>query len=309
MLRVDDFKLYDLGAKVHPVLRLTNEAKYEDIWYDLYEARTALEQAKNGPVPLTICSPAITKLLEQIEGIVGKDYREAATRASTGIKLETWQVFFLRQAAQEFETVLAAELQASASYFVSQKGAYSTADLIDRAELVFPESVRSRLPDQARKDIREAGRALAFGIPTAAGFHILRATEGVLVEYYGTTVGEPPPETGRNWGSWIEKLKTAPKASKKVTGFLQHLKDEYRNPVTHPEVFLSMDEVQVLLGAAVSAMTQMILEVQAIDTSVPKMKKIELAPRSSKSRTPRLLAKHGQEDAAPSESGPGDNPT
>ena len=39
-------------------------------------------------------------------------------------------------------------------------------------------------PDIAKIDLAEAGRALAFELPTAAAFQLLRATEQVLRDFY-----------------------------------------------------------------------------------------------------------------------------
>jgi hypothetical protein len=258
MLRVDEFRFYDLGSKVHPISRYRSPIKYGDVLWPLWEARVSLSGFQKDPMRLRVCAPATEKLLGAINEVVPSDL-DGATAKDSKTALGPYDIYLLTTSAQEFETVLAAELNASASYFVSQVGAYSTSNLIDEAEIIFPDSIRLGLPDQARKDVREMGRCLAFNLPTAAGFHILRAVETVMASYYTALLGSAPPDQGRNWGAWIKLLRDSGKAEAKVLGFLEHLKDEYRNPVTHPEVFLSMDEVQVLLGAAIGAISQMVL--------------------------------------------------
>jgi len=53
----------------------------------------------------------------------------------------TWyEAYNIRTAASEFETVFAAELATFDTYIVSKKGIYSTADLIDRADMAFDEN-------------------------------------------------------------------------------------------------------------------------------------------------------------------------
>jgi len=56
----------------------------------------------------------------------------------------------------------------------------------------------------------------------------------------------------RNWGIYIKKLKDS-NTSEKVVHLLDHIRKEYRNLITHPEVVLEIDEVEVLLGVAAAA--------------------------------------------------------
>ena len=49
---------------------------------------------------------------------------------------------------------------------------------------LFAPNVLNSLPPIAQFDFGEAGKCIAFERPTAAAFHILRATEGVLRFYY-----------------------------------------------------------------------------------------------------------------------------
>jgi hypothetical protein len=88
--------------------------------------------------------------------------------------------------SREFETILMAELQTLIAYHVTQKGAYYTPDLVDRTEIIFPESIRAKIPEDVREEVRQSGRCLAFDNPTASGFHIIRAVEGVMHQYYLT---------------------------------------------------------------------------------------------------------------------------
>ncbi len=61
----------------------------------------------------------------------------------------------------------------------------------------------------------------------------------------------------RNWGAYIKNL-NASGADKKITGLLDHIRDNFRNPVFHPEETLSSEEAQVLLGVCTSAIVMMV---------------------------------------------------
>ncbi len=152
------------------------------------------------------------------------------------IELARWEVAEVANAAKEFETVLRNECQMMDTYFVSKKGAYSTKDLVENAHYQVPEPTRSRLPDQTKADFDQAGKCIAFDVPTAAAFHILRGTEAVIREYYDIVVPGPKKAHSkmRNWGAYIRLLNTH-NADPNITALLNHLKDVYRNPVLHPE--------------------------------------------------------------------------
>ena len=133
-----------------------------------------------------------------------------------------------------------AECDSLATYAISQKGAYSTPDLIEHAENMIPETTRTLLPSAVIKDVQEAGRCLAFDLPTASGFHILRAVELVMIELWGQikTGADKKPT---NWGAYIAKFE-ASNIDLKITTMLRNLKDLYRNPNAHPEDTLKEDE-------------------------------------------------------------------
>ena len=177
--------------------------------------------------------------------------------------LERYEIERAKDALREFETVFSAELRSLDTYYCSQKLGYDTSVLIEEAEKLIPESIRSSMPENAINDIRQAGKCIAFDIPTAAGFHTIRATEAVIRAYYAVVVGTMPKLKMRNWGAYIKILNESG-ADKRVTGFLDHIREFHRNPVLHPEETLSTEEAHVLLGVAVSSIVQMMTELNRI---------------------------------------------
>lgn len=167
--------------------------------------------------------------------------------------------------ARNFETIFAAELNSINTYFVSQKLAYETRILIESADHLFPENIRNEIPKEAIDDIKQAGRCIAFDIPTAAAFHIIRATENVILQYYNKLGGKLMKPKMRNWDAYITVLKKCG-ADTKVTAFLNHIRGQYRNPVLHPETMLESQQAHVLLGACVSAIVQMIEAMKPLPT-------------------------------------------
>lgn len=260
MQRVYVHGFYTLAAALRPVRDLADEPPYKEVVWILWRAREQLEALlKNQVVPVKTCRLAGMRVIDLITEIVPADYAKAVIPDGEGDRTVGWiQSYNLREEVKRFETVLAEELRLVDTYAVSQKGVYSTPDLIDEAEMLIPTSVRPRMPAQAIADLRQAGRCLAFETPTASGFHLFRAVESVVGAYYEAITGRPKPTKFRNWQVYIDHLRKAG-ADARVVALLQHIKDQYRNPITHPELTLSLEEVQVLLGIAVSAIVQMLM--------------------------------------------------
>jgi hypothetical protein len=120
------------------------------------------------------------------------------------------------------------------------------------------------------QEVRQAGRCLAFDIPTAAAFHIIRATESVIREYYQLILGSLPKMKMRNWGAYIRNLQTSGKADAGVIAILNHIKETYRNPILHPESVVSLEESQIIVSLCASAITQMVLKISDGRLSIAK---------------------------------------
>jgi hypothetical protein len=157
---------------------------------------------------------------------------------------------------RSFRYLFKGESQNLNVFAVSQKGTHSILDLLGRADENLSSDVRSRLSPEAASDIIQAGRCLALECHTAVGFHILRAVETLIRAYHAKLTGSTVAPKNRNWGIYIKKLRSG-NADPKVTGYLEHIKDHYRNPIVHPEVVLTSDEAFSLFNACLSAITQL----------------------------------------------------
>jgi hypothetical protein len=106
----------------------------------------------------------------------------------------------------------------------------------------------------AVSDFESAAKCLAFGLPTAVGFHLMRFSEALMFPYYDklpALAGSPAKlrdkPGDRNWGHYINTLKQRG-AKDSVIKLLCHLKDEYRNPLMHPDDTLTDTQANLLLG-------------------------------------------------------------
>lgn len=167
------------------------------------------------------------------------------------------------------ESMLAQELDMLPIWFVTERRAYSVDDLINTAEKVFGQDVIPLFSAQTIKDIREAGRGIAFELPTAAGFHSVRATEAVARSYYAVIV-ETRPEDGTPLGPIINGLRTkrdsllAQHAIDKedllhiAIEMLNRLNNVYRKPITHPDMVLDLSSAMNVFDSAKCAIELML---------------------------------------------------
>lgn len=180
---------------------------------------------------------------------------------------EPYQFSQLSDAITAFETILSNDMPEMSTFAVGQIGILRTDDLIHRAYRQITEPLQPLLQDKAKADIMEAGKCLAFRLSTASAFHVCRAIETGIDQYYEVLAGHPyhvsPNGGNNNWGAKTDALVTVG-ADCKVTEFLIHIRKQYRNPVTHPDVVVEEHEAVDLFVASLSAISMMLGAVKKI---------------------------------------------
>jgi len=157
--------------------------------------------------------------------------------------------------AKALEHILEEELPLLPIFYPRQKLIYSTLDLIEHADESLPESIRLKLKDGILAEIRESGKCLVFDVPTAGGFHILRATEAVMHEYYLVLCKPKTKERLTSWAAYTTILykqsnrEDVPEDDKehikRALSLLYQIKED-RNLLMHPEIVLKADEALTL---------------------------------------------------------------
>jgi len=168
----------------------------------------------------------------------------------------------LRKSISEYRPILNAEVQAADTYYIQQQGAFSTRTLIENADRAIALSTEliALLSEDVKSDLRESGRCLAFQLPTASGFHVARATETIIKTLMRSAKCEEPKESQRNWGIYI-KLLEEKQVDRRITHHLAQIKDLHRNPLSHPDVTLTMPEALALWSVCTSLIGTMIAEI------------------------------------------------
>jgi hypothetical protein len=300
MQRVNEFNFYDLAVQIHPLSEIGgSQVKYGEVFFQWFQAREAIDQMFLQR-PLTVSLSAAKELYSAITEYVPEKWPDAIGRVGTADdkEMEGWEVAKISDAAKKFETVLAAECQVMDTYFVSKKGTYSTADLIEHAHYQIPEKMRKDVPDQTKLDFDQAGKCIAFDLPTAAAYHLLRGTESVIRKYYDQVVpgSKKAPAKARNWGVYIKLLRDHG-AEEKVTSLLTHIKDSYRNPVLHPEDNYTEEMVQVLFGVCVSAIVMIVEELKKLANTPASLPFPPAVPKAFASASPTESALSFGEEA------------
>jgi len=261
--------IYQLGVEMHELLRLDYKARL-DILMASVPIRYSIERLLNE-------YPALTTSRKPGEDVVSTMKQNMEWFDEMKVKeIPDWNVVdsavdykfqaVLKQ-ARNFETVLKADLLENlVAYHPQQKAIYSTTLLIAHAENALHAQDLKKLTQKAIQEIRESGRCLAFDNYTASGFHMLRALEVVLHEYYVLICNpENPDKTLNNWAAYLGPLyklineenttlnEKEKSHVKKVYYLLQQIKDLDRNNIMHPETVLNEAEALTLFDVAKTA--------------------------------------------------------
>jgi len=156
---------------------------------------------------------------------------------------------------EEVYRVITAEAMQSYVYLVTDKR-LTVDKILDSVESLFHPDCFSKLSDIAQYDFRQAGRCIAFELPTAAAFHLLRGTEAVLRDYYEEIVQRSRIKS-RLWGPLIDHLRLKRGHDIALLANLDNIRLSYRNPTQHPEKIYDIHEVQDLFGLCVDVVNRM----------------------------------------------------
>jgi hypothetical protein len=165
----------------------------------------------------------------------------------------------LKQIMQEIRLTFVAETQGIYAYFVTDKR-LDVKKLLEHVDQLFnPEAFQS-CPETACHDFNQAGLCIAFELPTAAAFHVLRGTEDVLRLYYKKYIR--PAKQGLTWGQMINELKNKAKGKKPdsiLLNNLDNIRHSFRNPTQHPDKIYDINEAQDLFSLCIDVVNRMIL--------------------------------------------------
>lgn len=253
MKRISLPYLCDIHNKINHIREIPiAEKPFQEIFYDLILARTAISQLHAE----SIYSTYLKVSFESSQNLINIINTELENKEYNRI-ISPYSISIIRQAADNYSIALTSELGVLDSYFITRKGPFDTSKLLLSGETLFPADLAEKVPE-AIQDIRSAAQCLAYEMPTACAFHVFRATESVLRRYYSqTTTGSPPPRV-RNFSVYIEAMKKSGAADGKILSALKQMVDLHRNPLIHPEAVLTIEEAMSVIGLARSVVQAML---------------------------------------------------
>lgn len=204
---------------------------------------------------------AIPALLNSIDALLGLD---------DGAELTFADYVALLNQLGTFEVLMLSDFSLADAYYVLEKEPYSTLSLVTKGWSLFPSDLVLKVPE-AVADMQEAGKCIAFEVPTAAAFHVHRATETVLRRYWEIVTGNRPKPKTRSIGVFLRGLRDLGCGDSKVIAALSQMNELHRNPTIHPEDFLEMSEAIGLVGIANSVVAAMLKEIPPVDEDEPEI--------------------------------------
>jgi hypothetical protein len=268
MKHVNLWSVYYIGYSLNALTsaEFKRARNWLEAWHCLHEAKFGLELLEQGD-PFQFSQrtrAAISKLAALVNEALDMPKDDLTAYSQVSAKLAKTDdpdpafhlLFAIMEGVKKVEVMLAHEMPELSVFFVQQKGTHRTDLLLDNAADNLGKDVAARLSADAKANVNASGRCLALDSPTASAFHMLRAVESLMRDYHFKLTGQHLPVKSRNWGAFIKVLNNNG-ADQKVTGYLTHIKDFYRNPIVHPEESFNGDEAFSLFGASLSAITML----------------------------------------------------
>lgn len=236
---------------------------YVSVW-SLTDKLKAFAADDNG---FSACKHVANGLAEAIQNWISKNIMEDANPASFDTtKFEKdyykWQYSEIASKIDAFRSVFEAECRDVDVYSVGQVSIYKTSALVSDGAGLLPKEIHPTVGADVLEEFNNAGRCLAFSLPTACGFHALRGLELVMDSYlrsFGIT------KKMNSWNDYIveaKKLVDAPakvrKPSAKVATMLDRMRELDRNPLMHPRNILDDTSANTLFQLAGITVVEMI---------------------------------------------------
>ena len=276
--------IYELAGVVRSLEEIIRLGVYNgpELALRFNDAKSRLSGLRAGE-PIRLRNPdSVEKLLKNLDelDIVSllktQDIRELDSKDPLPLSYKVKTISFL---AIELKTVLANELPTFHSYIIERRGVYSINALINSPKDVFSEKFGDRLKSlegRPFEDFVEASRCLAFGFPTACGFHIMRSAEAVLRNWNMQVDTDAQFKT--DWKRCIDGIRSKNNEQTNeerkhrvgsVLSILDQIRGMHRNPLMHPEVTLEESQAVVLFDIAKSAIHSILEQIIALEEPLP----------------------------------------
>jgi hypothetical protein len=224
------------------------------------------------------CKHVASELATEIDTWISRCLMEDTTNNSVPERFskdfQSWEYSNIGRKIDAFRHVFEAECHDVDVYSVGQVSIYKTSTLVASGSGILPLEVREMVPQEALLEFDDAGRCLAFDLPTACGFHALRGLE-IVIDCY-LKAFDVSTEKIKTWNDYIvaaKKLtddKTAIKRpSSKVAAMLDRMRELDRNPLMHPRDTLDAVSANMLFNLTAITAVEMVKDMKATNEETP----------------------------------------
>ncbi len=272
MKRLVVLSLYELGEVIADLSNRIHSTTITlgDIYVPLTKVERSLSEFVRSQSAFGLSLDVAENLRVTVSGMIQKTFYvdESRENFKEGLdfsdEIPRWYFFEVTNRIDKFKHVFAAECGRSEIYSVEQKMGYDISSLLHDAEKNIHADIRHLISDNALTEVRDAGRCFALENYTASGFHILRALEVVMGDYYKKVGGED-----KEFRSWFDYTKEFEKLvdtregrqsefpSPKVVSMLDRMRQLDRNPLMHPRDSLDEMAADTLFKLGVVTITEL----------------------------------------------------
>lgn len=172
--------------------------------------------------------------------------------------LTTVQKSEVAVAITHFNVILAADLGAFDLYLITPKLAYNTLTLLTDARSIFPVAVRAALSERITYEVQQAANCLEYEAFSAVGFHVLRAVELVILDYF--TISGWSRGDANSWVGYCKVLRNHG-VHRKIVAMVERLATLHRNELMHAEAVLLPAESVILFSLMQEILPVMVADV------------------------------------------------
>ena len=185
------------------------------------------------------------------------ELRENLAKSTSEHELTDDEASTLRNIMNDVRKTLFAEASGKVAFIVTDKRIDVNKLLSNMPALMAP-GIFDSLPDIAQYDFIEAGKCIAFELPTAAAFHLLRGSEAVLRHFYCSIVKRSRVDP-LLWGPMVESLRKRKKPPPApLLDNLDNIRRSFRNPTQHPDKIYDIQQVQDLFALCIDVVNRMV---------------------------------------------------
>lgn len=285
--KIDPFRMYELASKVHPLAEprtVPISRLGAALLLSTAGQAVALYLTPEAPMEFGLCRPAAEELKRAVDQVFAQLFHDPQTEQWVPLNdepVDVWRLGPAQTAAQAFEAVLRAEMQAAPAFVARRRGIYDTAELVNVAQHAVPADLVPAVSSKALVELDSAGRCLAFELWTAAGFHTCRAVEAVMEDYYRQMCAGTG--TLNSWYDYTQALENAIKAGKPplpeqaTINHLTTLRKYNRNEIAHPRVVLDEAEAVTVFNLGLAVILLMARELLDAGAKVAPISAIGIA--------------------------------